>query len=179
MDEKFVNAVEDKNLVRVRLFISNELMLDPRGKSFAEMVCFAEENLASELYQEDDGKTYKENEISWNEDFLFSLKNDLDLNFSKEKLTFYEKVAKFVLREKAYQLDKEEHQPYEGEHPRRNAKKSAFKSKDSKKKAYAGVTAGGVVLTVAGLCAQKAILASLGVAGFVIGGVLLYKESQK
>lgn len=180
MDEKFVNAVTGKNLVRVRLFISNELMLDPRGKSFTEMVNYAEERLSSELYQEDDGKTYQEKEPAWNEDFLYSLKNDLDLNFSKVKLTFYEEVAKFVLRDKAIQLCKEKSpKTIEAEQTCQRNRNSDIKSKACIKKAYAGITAGGAILAIAGLCAEKAALASLGVAGVVIGGILLYKEAQK
>ena len=41
MKVKFIKAVESRDLVSVRLFIANELMLDPRGKSFAEMKNFA------------------------------------------------------------------------------------------------------------------------------------------
>lgn len=45
MDTKFINAVQIKNIVRVRLALSNELMLDPRGKTFKEMLQYAESNL--------------------------------------------------------------------------------------------------------------------------------------
>ena len=82
MEEKFIKAVSDKNLIRVRLCISNELLLDPRGNSFTSMLQYAEAHLV-DLYQEDDGKRYETNTNVWNDDFLISLKNDLDLNFSR------------------------------------------------------------------------------------------------
>ena len=99
MKAKFIKAVENGDLVSVRLFISNELMLDPRGKSFSEMKKFAESKF-SNLYDVDDAKSYTSTETEWNEILLFSIKNDLDNNFSKEKLTIYENVAKHVLKDK-------------------------------------------------------------------------------
>ena len=41
MDSKFIDAVQSKKLVRVRLALSNELMLDPRGVTFSEMLRYA------------------------------------------------------------------------------------------------------------------------------------------
>ena len=107
MKAKFIKAVEGGDLVSVRLFIANELMLDPRGKSFSEMKNYAETKF-SNLYDIDDAKSYSSVKTEWNEDLLFTIKNDLDSNFSKEKLAIYEDVAKFVLRDKAEQLNKEE-----------------------------------------------------------------------
>ena len=57
MKAKFIKAVEGGDLVSVRLFIANELMLDPRGESFSEMKIFAEAKF-SNLYDTDDAKTY-------------------------------------------------------------------------------------------------------------------------
>ena len=107
MKVKFIKAVESKDLVSVRLFIANEFMLDPRGKSFTEMKNFAEAKFDN-LYDPDNAKSYSSVKTDWNEELLFSIKNDLDDNFSKEKLAVYESVAKYVLKDKAEELDKEE-----------------------------------------------------------------------
>lgn len=107
MKNKYIEAVESGNIVRVRLSLSNELMLDPRGDSFNEMKAFAESHMTN-LYDEDDSKSYSMNVSDWNEELMFAIKNDLDDNFSKEKLSIYEKVAKTVLKDKAEQLTKEE-----------------------------------------------------------------------
>ena len=53
MKAEFIKEVESGDLVGVRLSISNELMLDPRGKSFSEMKTFAEAKLTN-LYDVDD-----------------------------------------------------------------------------------------------------------------------------
>ena len=42
MNPKFIKLVEERNIIRVRLSLSNELLLDPRGDSFRKMKSFAE-----------------------------------------------------------------------------------------------------------------------------------------
>lgn len=178
MKTKFIKAVEDNDILSVRISISNELMLDPRGRSFKEMLAYAESRLTN-LYDEHDGVYYTEDIAVWNEEFLFSIKNDLDYNFSRERLEFYEKVAMFVLREKAENLDNEE----------RDDSNRSFTGNSiddvnetmqnvSKKHIYTGVLVAGAIATVAGICTSKAVLSLLGVAGIAVGGYLLYKEKK-
>ena len=172
MKAKFIKAVEGGDLVSVRLFIANELMLDPRGKSFSEMKNYAETKF-SNLYDIDDAKSYSSVKTEWNEDLLFTIKNDLDSNFSKEKLAIYEDVAKFVLKDKAEQLNKEEAS-------RSSSVNAAGRvQKNNKKKLYMGITVGGAAVAVTGLCLSRIALASLGFAGVVIGGILLYNDAKK
>ena len=172
MKAKFIKAVEGGDLVSVRLFIANELMLDPRGKSFSEMKNFAETKF-SNLYDIDDAKSYSSVKTEWNEDLLFTIKNDLDSNFSKEKLAIYEDVAKFVLKDKAEQLNKEEAS-------RSSSVNAAGRvQKNNKKKLSIGITVGGAAVAVTGLCLSRLALASLGFAGVVIGGILLYNDAKK
>ena len=174
MKAKFIKAVESGDLVSIRLFISNELMLDPRGKSFSEMKSFAESKI-SNLYDVDDAKSYSSTQVEWNEKFLFSIKNDLDNNFSKEKLAIYENVAKYVLKEKADQLNKEETSCSQ----RKYSKNVDRKQKKNNKKLYMGITVGGAAVAVTGLCLSRVVLASFGFAGVIIGGNLLYNDTRK
>jgi len=174
MKAKFIKAVESGDLVSIRLFISNELMLDPRGKSFSEMKSFAESKI-SNLYDVDDAKSYSSTQVEWNEKFLFSIKNDLDNNFSKEKLAIYENVAKYVLKEKADQLYKEETSCSQ----RKYSENVDRKQKKNNKKLYMGITVGGAAVAVTGLCLSRVVLASFGFAGVIIGGILLYNDTRK
>lgn len=178
MESTFVSDVNTENIIGVRISLSNELLLDPRGRSFKEMLAYAESKLTN-LYDEHDGISYSEDTQEWNKSFLFSLKNDLKYNFSRERLEFYEKVAMFVLREKAENLDNEE----------RDDSNRSFTGNSiddvnetmqnvSKKHIYTGVLVGGAIATVAGICTSKAVLSLLGVAGIAVGGYLLYKEKN-
>lgn len=183
MKAKFINAVDENDIVRVRLFLSNEMLLDPRGASFQEMKTFAESRIA-DLYEPADGKEYDVPEEQWNESFLFSVKNDLDSNFSQERLVLYVKVAQTVLKEKALNLDKEEEEEAK---VRRNAhaayeernQESEQCNQSGRKKMYSGLVVGGVIVTVVGLCVSKFAIASIGAVGAVAGGYLLHNEKTK
>lgn len=178
MKAKFIKAVECGDLLSVRHFISNEIMLDPRGKSFSEMKNFAETKF-SNLYDVDDRKSYTSVNTEWNEELLFSIANDLDGNFSKEKLTIYENVAKYVLKDKAEKLNKEEAAKSARNINAHNNDSVRKTKKNSNKILYTGITVGAAAVAVTGLCLSRVALASLGFAGVVIGGILLYNDAKK
>lgn len=178
MKVKFIKAVESGDLVSVRLFIANELMLDPRGKSFMEMKNFAEAKFDN-LYNPDNAKSYSSVKTDWNEELLFSIKNDLDDNFSKEKLAVYESVAKYVLKDKAEELDKEEASRSARTITTSNSENTGRTQRRNNKNLYTCITVGGAAIAVTGLCLSRVALASLGLAGVVIGGILLYNDAKK
>ena len=205
MNSDFINAVESHDISMVRYALSDELLIDSRGNSFHEMLTFAESKMDI-LFDKDDGKKSEKDPSQWDKDFLFSVKNELDKNFSREKLAYYEKVAKQVLKDKARQLDekeKEQTEPHDGSCEQRSENKPV----SNKKIVYLGVTIGGALLTTIGLCiskdtfkdifstlfkdtfsttsidtvaiVSKVAITTLGVAGIVIGGYQLYNEYKK
>lgn len=102
----FMEAISNGDLITIRLYLANELLLDSRGESFNQMRSYAEINIM-DLYEIHDGTDFSEISSIWSEELLFNLRNDLDSNFSKERLDFFEKVAKIVLKEKAQLMDEE------------------------------------------------------------------------
>lgn len=106
MKPMFMEAISNGDLITIRLYLANELLLDSRGESFNQMRSYAEINIM-DLYEIHDGTDFSEIPSSWDEELLFNLRNDLDSNFSKERLDFFEKVAKIVLKEKAQLMDEE------------------------------------------------------------------------
>lgn len=108
MDKAFIQAVNDNNLLRVRLLLTNELLLDPRGESFNEMLLFARTNIPN-LFEVNIEANYSiPPQNNWDINFLFVVKNDLDNNFSEKKLTFYKTVVKIVCKSKAEKLAQED-----------------------------------------------------------------------
>ena len=96
MKQKFIESVKSGDVRKVRLSLSNELLLDPRGKAFAEMLNYAKANL-SNLFEENREARYEVlPKEQWDENFLFIVKSDLDSNFSVEKLAFYQAVIEIV-----------------------------------------------------------------------------------
>lgn len=181
MKAKFKKAVDNGDLVTTRLFLTNEMMLDPRGKSFNEMRSYAETAFPN-LFEIHNGDTFETDHDKWNEELLFSVKNDLDSNFSKERLEYYYKLAQQVLKEKAANLDAEEQRAYHNQTSSSSYTEEAPGSSHSKKELYRGVTFGGTAAAVAGMFIEKTAIAwavsSLGLVSAAIGGYMLYKESK-
>ena len=45
MKQRYIDAVTGRNLVKVRIMLADELLLDPRGNTFKEMLAYAKQNL--------------------------------------------------------------------------------------------------------------------------------------
>ena len=208
MTTKFKNTVDSGDMITVRLMIANELMLDPRGDCFHEMLDYASSKLPN-LYEDYDGKDIGiADESAWDEKYLSRVKSELNYNFSKERLEYYEKVAKVVLKAKAEILEKTEpkkpkaptqRQPQIPQPPlnepdqnrNTNREKSNANTKNestsSPNPAYVGIAAGSAAITALGFCIAPAaakivlasVLASVGVAGVIVGGCLIYKDLKK
>ena len=176
MEQKFIESVKKGDVKDVRLSLSNELLLDPRGKSFTEMLSYAEANL-SKLFEENKEAGYdvlpKE---QWDENFMFKVKNDLDFNFSVEKLAFYQAVIEVVGKDKMASLDEEDKKTKMQTSSHHQPKGKANRSK---KTVSMSVATGGAVLTIVGLCVGKTLLTLVGGA-VLIGGVLItINDSRK
>ena len=182
MKDKFIKAVESGDIESVRLFLSNELMLDPRGISFHEMLNFAESKM-SNLFDIDNGKTVEKDTALWDKGFLFQVKNELEDNFSREKLKYYERVTKQVLKDKAEQMETEAQESQQNPNYTEQFSQNSDWFNQNKKSVYTGVTIGGAILTTIGLYASKAaikaVLTTFGGIGLIAGGYLLYKEINK
>lgn len=185
MKKSFITDVESKDLVSVRVHLANELMLDPRGASFNEMLTFAKANI-EDLFEPDNGMSYSQDQENWNEDLLFAVKNDLDSNFSEERLSFYAKIAPVVLKDKCAQLDKDDAQKsYEANHrqEQKNEAKGAFIPGVDNDQLFKTTAIAGAALTVLG-CVTKGVVSGVsttfGVIGLLAGGsYYLYKKNKK
>ena len=185
MKKSFITAVESKDLVMVRVFLANELMLDPRGKSYNEMLSFAKAKLEN-LFEPDNGTSYPQEEGNWNEDLLFMVKNDLGSNFSEERLSFYANIAHVVLKDKCDQLDKDDAQKsYEANHQEEhsNEAKGVFIPGINNDQFFKTTAIAGAALTVLG-CVTKGVVSGIsttfGVIGILAGsGYFLYKKNKK
>jgi hypothetical protein len=179
MKPKFKRIVDAGDLVGTRLFLANEMMLDPRGKSFSEMRSYAE-NSFTNLYEMHDGTSFELDREKWDENLLNAVRNDLDYNFSRERLDYYCDVAKVVLKEKVASLDAEEKEIAQRNQAYSNNRNGS--DSNSKENVYKSITIGGAVLAVTGLFIEKTAVAcavsSLGVIGMAVGGYLLYNEKK-
>ncbi len=174
MRTKFTKTVESNDLFGVRQALADEMLIDPRGNSFKEMLAYAEEHLP-DLYETDNGTPYAQDESEWTKDLLHNLKYDLSKNFSREKLTLFVKMAQYVLKDKAERLDQEEKEKLRTASDQDTLEHSAGQHKG----VYAGVAIAGVAVAVTGICISKMAVTTIGLAGVVIGGILYLKNNRK
>lgn len=174
MRAKFTRTVQGKDLFGVRQALADEMLIDPRGSGFKEMLAYAEKYLFN-LYETDDGKEYPQGESDWTKDLLYNLKYDLSKNFSREKLTLFVKMAQYVLKDKAASLDQEEKEKIRTAPEQEISRHGPTQYKN----VYAGVAIAGVAVAVTGICISKIAVTTLGLAGVVIGGVLYLKNNRK
>jgi len=186
MKTDFIQAVKDKDVLNVRFYLTNELALDPRGVNFHEMLAYAESNLDN-LYVADNGIKIEQDLETWDDNFLSRVKTETERNFSRKKLDYYEQVAKQVLKDKAQQMEEadDDFQPSKSDTQKQQTN-NWFEN--NKKLVCSGITIGGAVLTTIGLCVSKeddiatfakVAVTSLGIAGLVAGGYMLFKELKK
>jgi hypothetical protein len=141
LDEKDLKHLTGDSLSGTRYKLSNEMLLDPRGDRFKKMREVAEKKWGDKLYDEHKGTISQ----SYDKPSLFDVKNNLDDNFSRERLDDYYNQSKRILKDKADYLNKEEFQEARNKF---KADKSSIlnKFKKSKKKATIGLGIGATTL---------------------------------
>lgn len=126
MKQKYIDAVTDCNLVKVRIMLADELLLDPRGKTFKEMLAYAKQNLPN-LFEDNKEANFviSPNRSTWDIDLVSEIKQDLISNFSIEKLALFQEVAMEVGKEKAKALADEEDRMRSGFDATSNTRRSS------------------------------------------------------
>jgi len=162
MDEKFIDAVNSHNLIRVRIALANEILLNANGKSFHEMLNFAEQNL-SDLYEKHDGEVFDEDYSNFTSDNVADIQNKLDFNFSKERLMYLEKVVRKVKGEK--QVDNTA-----------SEKKKTINCNDNNILSTSMLIAGGIIIA-GGIVAAKTIPIIIGTTLAAAGAITFIKNN--
>lgn len=173
MKPKFKKMVDNGDLEGVRISLGSEMMLDPRGDSFKEMLAYAEKAFP-DLYESHNGEALDLDCDKWTEDHLFKTRNALDENFSKERLDYYFKVAKVVLKDKAETLDRETRLA-----SRTTTNGTTKTSKPTVTTPSVCLTAGGVIIGGLGLILSKPIITTVGMVGAIVGVYKMYNDNRK
>lgn len=185
MRQNFIDAVKNGEVKSVRMMLSNELLLDPRGKTFSEMLQYAKDNLPN-LFEENKPLDFEipEDKSLWDDDFMFKVKKYLNNNFSYEKLGLFEAVAMEVGKKKAQEIEKEEtsrtFQPHqESSHDQKTTTTGASQRKVLvDKKTASVITVSGAILAIIGVGIGKTLLTLAG-GTIVVGGIVLLTVADK
>lgn len=90
----FKEAVEAKSVRKVRIMMEDSLLIDPTFTEFKEM----EKAAASMdgLYDEHDGRSFKMDKNSWDDDYMNELMVQIIRNFSHERLNHLKDVVRYL-----------------------------------------------------------------------------------
>lgn len=184
MTQEFKQAVQQHDLASVRMMLSNELLFDPRGESFGEMLAYAKDNLPDLFETERPSRFSIPSEPKeWNADVLSKMKRDLNINFSVEKLALFVEMAKFLGKDKAETLNDNEtkNKSNDSKNTDSSHEVTTVHRKISRKKAGTIVTGSGAIIAITGLFVEGSLGTVLTIAGGVVavGGVILLSVPKK
>lgn len=187
MNQEFIKAVEERKVRIVRMMLSNELLLDPRGNTFGEMLEYAKDKMEN-LFEPNEPARFDipANKEEWTDEVVSKMKRDLNMNFSIEKLLLFAEMAKWSGRDKAQKLDEENPHGHATSSNLHNEKDKIGTTKAPRTNKHNAVcrngsfvTVGGAILTIVGICAGKTLITILGGGMVVIGGVVLMTTRKK
>ena len=154
--EIFRKAVEDKDVISVRIMMKDSLLQDPSFSKFREMEMQAKS--IPDLYAIHDGTMFNTDKSAWNDDYMNDIKVDLIDNFSHERIAHLKEVIQYL-------------HPYTQEEIKNLSGNNFNINKPTAVGGMAGAGIGGVIATAISTSAGATVACIIGggVAGAAIG----------
>jgi hypothetical protein len=165
LDKEFLDAINEQDILMVRIMIKDSMVYDPTFRTLNEMLTVAEENLA-DLYDVHDGERFIADKSQWTKSYMDDQMVKLLDNFSKERIQLLKNICATRYSHKANEIKKE-----------RQAEQQKKNAATHNKQVGMGVTAGGVALVAAGAVVSKPILIGVGIVAAVAGGILIATDN--
>lgn len=90
----FINAVAAGNVRGIRIMMKDSLLVDPTFAEFNQMEQYARN--INGLYDEHDGRELKEDEASWNDDYMNKLMVQVVGNFSHKRISRLKEIVRHL-----------------------------------------------------------------------------------
>lgn len=159
---EFMDAVQSKKMIRVRIMLKDSLLVDPTSAQFDEMERYATETMGN-IYTEHDGEVLNFDVSAWNEDYLNQQMVTVVNSFSKERIDLLKGMVRYLYKDKANKI--------------RSERENSYSSKEiTRKQVGTGVTVAGAALAVAGICTSHTALTVGGVVVAVAGVALIVSD---
>lgn len=102
ISEAFYKAIEEHDLLSLRIMIKDSLLVDPSYRQVNRMLELVKD--VPEMYEEHDGREVSYDKSKWNTDYMNTKMVQIVDNFSKERLEHLKQVVHFIFAEfkKAY-----------------------------------------------------------------------------
>lgn len=162
--KEFIEAVESRNTLRVRIMLKDILLVDPTAAKFDEMEAYANSTLGN-LYDKHDGESLTYDVTEWSKDYLNEQMVAVVNNFSKERIELLKGMVRHIYRDKVQKIRSEQ-----------TSAQTQEKHAVTQKHIGAGVTVAGAALAVVGICTSQTILTIGGVAVAAVGVALIVTD---
>lgn len=93
LTDAFYQAVQSGNVRRVRIMMTDSLLVDPAFAEFNAMEKAASSMVG--LYDEHDGKEFVEDHNIWNDDYMDKVMTKVLFNFSHERIEHLKEVVRY------------------------------------------------------------------------------------
>ena len=173
----FYQAVETKNILRIRIMMKDSLLVDLTFKEFSEMEKVA--SCVENLYDKYDEKPFIVDKALWNDDYMNKLMVKVLRNFSHERISHLKDVVRYLrpIENNDYSNDYDgkcniNDYPRNDEDKKNNSRQRNSSTSKNNKFVIAGAVTGGVVATVIGA-------SFIGITGGVVAGAIVGGVSAK
>lgn len=156
----FMKAVDSHDTLMTRIMLKDNMLVDLTLNQFKERLAYAESKM-SDLYDEHDGELFSNDVTEWSKDMLNDQMVKVVTNFSKERVAFLQKLVRTIYAQQAERADRVE---FESVHK---------SSSVGPKQIGVGVVACGAVAAAVGFAASQPVIVAAGVAGVVVGSVVV------
>lgn len=162
IDQKFVDAVNQKDTLLARIMLNDSLIIDPTFQEFDELIGYAEKRL-DDLYDKHDGEVFSNDISKWTKSLIDEQTGKCIQNFSKERISFLKKLCSYIYADR---IEEKEREKFIEEH----------KPIITAKQVGAGMAIGGTAVAVVGGLTMHPVVAVGGAIVAVAGGVIYYNN---
>lgn len=163
ISKDFINAVEEKDLLMVRIMLKDSMILDPTLAEYYALSDYAERHM-NDLYDVHDGENLIEDMELWTKDYLDEQMVVVVNNFSKERVELLKRICKHLYNDRASKI----------EYERMN--ETNANCAINKRQIGTGIAAVGVATTAVGLAIAKPLVTGVGIAAIIAGGTLIFAD---
>lgn len=169
VSQEFQTALDNKDIMTVRIMLKDSLVVDPTFTEFGEMLRLAEKSLDS-LYDEHDGEELINDGSRWNKDYMDTQMVKVIRNFSKERIELLKNICSHLYGTKRTAQPIIVDPPRQDSGPNTKSKKDNYESSTSARNRKDGerLVMGGAVLIGIGILSETTLIT---VASIVVGAV--------
>ena len=164
LTQDFLDAVESKKVMRVRIMLKDSLLVDPTAGQFEEMENYAYSRINT-LYDVHDGEVLNFDVSAWTVDYLNQQMVIVVNNFSRERVDLLKGMVRYLYQDKVNTIRNEQEQ-------------MNSRHRLSRKQVGTGVTVAGVAVAAVGLCTSHTLLVAGGAAAAIVGGIMIVTDGE-